>query len=344
MTKILGIGNALVDSEFAVSEAQLTQSGLTKGNMTLASSTEQAELANYLHTQNLVATKKSSGGSGANSIFAIASLLGIKNQTVYVCRVGDDTQGKFYLDDLQQGGVATLPTALVAGESWGSCLVLVSPDGERTMQTFLGTSAEMNDSNLDLNHAILAEFGVGDWLYIEGYLAFNPSAQSAINRLKNFAHEKGMKIAISFADPAVVKFGRDGIDAMLAGGVDAIFCNCEEAMIFTGQAEHKSATLDLLKVAKLPVVTNGSNDTLVATVNNLTYIPTPRVENLIDTNGAGDNFAGGFLYGLMQGDKQDYDLAKCGKLASAVAGRVVQSFGARLKVAQYQSVLQGFTN
>lgn len=246
MSKILGIGNALVDIEYAVTEEQLSLSGLTKGNMTLASSREQSELDDYLYEQKVPISYQSSGGAGANSIFAIASLAGQNNNgqtasvsTVYLCRVGDDKQGKFYLADLQKGGVATLPTATVAGETTGSCMVLVTPDGERTMQTFLGTSAEMDETNIDFDSEILASFDKGDWLYIEGYLAFNPSVQPALAKLKSIAREKGMKIAVSFADPAVVKFGRDGIDSMLEDGVDAVFCNCEEAMIFTGQRSIK---------------------------------------------------------------------------------------------------------
>lgn len=337
MSKILGIGNALVDSEFVLTEEQLHLSGLTKGNMTLASFAEQSDLDDYLYEQKVVATKQASGGSAANTIFAVASLGG---QTAYLCRVGDDEQGKFYLADLQKGGVATLPNAMVVGETTGSCMVLVTPDGERTMQTFLGTSAQIDESNIDFNHAILAEFGKGDWLYIEGYLAFNPAAQTAITQLKTFARDKGMKIAVSFADPAVVKFGRDGIEHMLDGGVDAVFCNCEEAMIFTAQTHHDAATQALLDVTKLAVVTNGAQGTRVATQdgqngqNALVKIATPSVAKVIDTNGAGDNFAGAFLYGLSQG----HDLAQCGKLASQVASQVIQNFGARLAVADYQAI------
>lgn len=333
MNKILGIGNALLDSEFAVTEEQLSLSRLTKGNMTLASSSEQSDLDDYLYEQKVTATKQSSGGSGANSIFAIASL---GSQTAYLCRVGDDNQGKFYLEDLQKGGVAVLPSAMVAGETTGSCMVLVTPDGERTMQTFLGTSADMDETNIDFSHAVLNQFGKGDWLYIEGYLAFNPSVQTALAKLKAFARDKGMNIAVSFADPAVVKFGREGIDSMLDGGVEAVFCNCEEAMIFTGQTEHKTASQDLLKVAKLAVVTNGADGTVIANDNQTLHIPAVKVENLVNTNGAGDSFAGAFLFGLSQG----YDLEKCGKLASQVAGEVVQSFGARLAGSDYQAILK----
>ncbi|MFW2176614.1 MULTISPECIES: adenosine kinase [unclassified Moraxella] len=331
MTKILGIGNALVDSEFTVTDPQLTATTLTKGNMTLASSSEQAELVASLKNQNITAHKQASGGSGANSIFAIASL---GNQALYLCRVGDDEQGKFYLDDLQQGGVATLATATTQGGTTGSCMVLVTPDGERTMQTFLGTSAELDEQNIDFNDPQLQAFGAGDWLYIEGYLAFNPTAQTAIQQLKAFARDKQMKVAVSFADPAVVKFGREGIDSMLAGGVDAVFCNAEEAMIFTNQPTIEQASQDLLKVTSLAVVTNGAKGTCVTTSEQTLAIEAEPVAQVVDTNGAGDNFAGAFLFGLSKG----YDLAKCGKLASQVAGKVIGQFGARLAVNEYQAI------
>ncbi|MGL5252637.1 MAG: adenosine kinase [Moraxella sp.] len=339
MTKILGIGNALLDSEFVLTDLQLQATGLTKGNMTLASHSEQAELIAALNTQNIAPSKQASGGSAANSIFAAASL---GSDTAYICRVGDDAAGGFYLSDLQAGGVSTLPTAMATGETTGSCMVLVTPEGERTMQTFLGTSAELDTSNIDFSHGVLASFGAQDWLYIEGYLAFNPAAQTAITQLKQFARDKGMKIAVSFADPAVVKFGREGIAHMLDGGVDAIFCNCEEAMIFTGQPCHKTASQALLGFAALAVVTNGGAGSLIAMADNvsretkLIEVPTPVIDHVLDTNGAGDNFAGAFLYALSQG----HEPAMCGKLASAVAGAVISQFGARLAAKDYQRIYQ----
>lgn len=335
MAKILGIGNALLDSEYLVTDTQLALSGLAKGNMTLASESEQADLDNYLNEQKVVANKQSSGGSAANSIYAMASL---GSDTFYACRVGDDANGKFYLDDLNKVGVKTSNNSIAIGGTTGTCMVLVTPEGERTMQTHLGTSAELGDTDIDF-----AQMTDTDWLYIEGYLAMSPTATPAIAQLQDLARKNNSKIAVSFADPAVVKFGRDGLDAMLTGRVNVIFCNREEALLFTGKDDINAAAKALLDVCKLAVVTNGAMGTIVAfqdgTVDeehddNVVMIETPTVGTVLDTNGAGDNFAGVFLHALSQG----YNLKTCGILASGVASQVIQQHGARLPSEQYQII------
>lgn len=333
MAKIVAIGNALVDSEFIVTDEQLTATGLTKGNMTLASHSEQHDLVQSLNAQHITASKQAGGGSAANSIYAAASL---GSDCFYACRVGQDDAGRFYLADLNTAGIKTSIKSFADGTT-GSCMVMVTPDGERTMQTHLGTSAEISDADIDF-----AELDDADWLYLEGYLAMSPSVQTAISQLKQTAKEKGCKIAVSFADPAVVKFGREGLDAMLDDGVDVVFCNCDEAQLFTNQPDHKQATEALLNVANMAVVTNGAAGSLIAVKDNvsretkLINIPTPKVNNVLDTNGAGDNFAGSFLHALSQG----HELAVCGKLASEVASQIIQQFGPRLTPAQYQACLQ----
>lgn len=335
MAKIIGIGNALVDSEFVLNDEQLTKTGLTKANMTLASQTEQQDLIQSLNQQNITASKLASGGSSANSIFVMASL---GSETFYACRVADDDMGHFYVNDLKKVGVKTSPKSIVKDGITGSCMVLVTPDGERTMQTHLGTSAEISENEIDFS-----QLQGADWLYIEGYLAMTPSVQSAIMRLKKEAKQHNIKVAVSFADPAVVKFAKDGLDTMLAGGVDVVFCNAEEAMLYTGKTDYQSASQALLKVANMAVVTNGAKDTVISYQadfvaethsNSQITIPTPTVAKILDTNGAGDNYAGAFLHAFANGNT----LVDCGKLAGRIAGQVVQQFGARLTVEQYQQI------
>lgn len=333
MAKIVAIGNALVDSELVLTDEQLTATGLTKGNMTLASHSEQHDLVQSLNAQNITASKQAGGGSAANSIYAAASL---GSDCFYACRVGQDDAGRFYLADLNAAGIRTSQKSFAEGTT-GSCMVMVTPDGERTMQTHLGTSAEISDTDIEF-----AQLNDANWLYLEGYLAMSPSVQTAIGKLKQTAKEKGCKIAVSFADPAVVKFGRDGLDAMLEGGVDVVFCNSDEAQLFTNQSDHKQATQALLNVANMAVVTNGAAGSLIAIREDVSRetklidVPTPVVNNVLDTNGAGDNFAGSFLHALSQG----YALADCGKLASSVASQIIQQFGPRLTPPQYQACLQ----
>lgn len=330
MFEMVAIGNALVDNEFVLTDAQLEQTGLTRGNMTLADDATQSRLFDALANQQIACAKKAGGGSAANSTVAFASLGG---SAFYHCRVGDDALGAFYLQDLQQAGVSTDQTVAVADGTTGSCVVLVTPDGERTMQTHLGTSSEINASNVKFDTLTQAK-----WLYLEGYLAMSPSVADALDQLHDTARKTGTKIAVSFADPAVVKFSKAGLERMLAKGVDAIFCNQEEATLFAesdGQADPVNA---LLKYSELVVITNSDKPTTIAVrgdkgIEELS-VESVAVPAVIDTNGAGDNYAGAFIYGLSQG----YALADCGKLAAHIAAKIVSQFGPRLSSDDYQSI------
>lgn len=333
---VMAVGNALLDHEYLLSDEQLIQTGLTKGNMTLASHEEQSQLLRSIAQQNLSHSKLSGGGSAANSIFAFASLGG---RAFYACRVGDDKQGAIYLDDLKKAGVDTSPKAIVKDGVTGSCLVLVTPDGERTMQTYLGTSSQINEENLDFD--ILKNC---NWLYFEGYLAMSETLQEAIVKLRQQAGIHGVKIAVSFADPAVVKFAKDGLQTMLGNGVDLIFCNFEEAQLFTGKKQHKAAAKALTEHCQIAVVTHGAEKTIICQRTDdqldIIEVPTPQIANLIDSNGAGDNYAGAFLYAL----SEQYSLAECGRLASEVASRIVQQMGARLPHTRYQEIIKQVLN
>lgn len=334
MFDVVGIGNALVDTEFKVSDDVLDATALTKGNMTLADLDAQAKLFETLSSYGITPAKQAGGGSAANSMVAFASLGG---QAFYNCRVGNDERGTFYLSDLATSGVSTdAQFAVHADGTTGSCAVLVSDDGERTMQTHLGTSSEICEANVKFDALKDAK-----WLYLEGYLAMSPSVSSAIAKLRQDAQAHGVKIAVSFADPAVVKFAKEGLDAMLSEGVDAIFCNLEEAQLYTGQDSHEDCVRALADIGKLVVVTGGADDTLIGERSadgvHITKVQaTALTEPLLDTNGAGDNYAGAFLYGL----SQNHDIATCGRLAANVAARIVTQFGPRLSVDAYQQVLK----
>lgn len=332
MYQLIGVGNALVDTEFALSEDKLAATGLARGTMTLADEADRAALFTRLDELGVKPHKKASGGSGANSIACFASLGG---QAYYHCCVADDEAGRFYLDDLKATNVSTNDAFAISTGTTGSCAVLVSPDGERSMQTFLGVSSGISDANIDFETLIGA-----DWLYLEGYLAMSPSMTAAIAKLRQQAGVHGVDIAVSFADPAVVNFAKEGLLTMLGNGVSAIFCNLEEAQLFTDKKQHKACAKALLDYAKLAVVTNGSEPTIIASKNKaddevrIIEVPSVAVTTLVDTNGAGDSYAGAFLYGLTQ----HYSLEECGRLAAAVAACVVGQFGARLNPSEYVAV------
>ena len=327
MYQLVAIGNALVDTEFKLCDEILTQTGLTKSNMTLADTDEQTALFDMLNTHGLTPTKQAGGGSAGNTVACFSALGGT---SFYCCRVGHDKRGAFYLSDMQNMGVAIdAGKAEVVGAT-GTCVVLVTDDGERTMQTNLGVSGEIDQSNVDFDVLSKAKY-----LYLEGYLAMTPSVQSAISKLCQTAKTQGVKIVVSFADPAVIRFAKDGILSWLTDGVDVIFCNMDEAKLFAETDDDIQAVHALLNHAKVVVITNGANPTTVADKDGICmYDVAPA--NVIDTNGAGDNFAGAFLYALSEGA----DYKRCVALAGGVASRVVSQFGARLPKAEYDLIKQ----
>ena len=334
MYDVMAIGNALVDHEYVLSDAALEETELTKGNMTLAGIEEQQQLLAYFKLAEIEPSKQAGGGSAANTMFTFASLGG---KPFYACRVGDDDQGAFYLRDLHEAGVATSDKSIHEGGVTGSCVVAVTEDGERTMQTYLGTSSEIAADNVDFDALTQA-----DWLYIEGYLAMSESIQPAMTQLRQQAGIHNAKIAVSFADPAVVKFAKDGLLNMLGNKVAVIFCNSEEAKLFTDKKQVKAAARALLEYCQIAVVTDGANGAVIAHQPNdeaeveVYDVATPAVANVIDTNGAGDNYAGAFLYAL----SQQYSLPECGRLASEISAQVIQQFGPRLASQDYRDIAQ----
>ena len=334
MYDVMAIGNALVDHEYVLSDAALEETELTKGNMTLADIKEQQQLLAYFKLAEIEPSKQAGGGSAANTMFTFASLGG---KPFYACRVGDDDQGAFYLRDLHEAGVATSDKSIHAGGVTGSCVVAVTEDGERTMQTYLGTSSEIAADNVDFDALTQAY-----WLYIEGYLAMSESIQPAMTQLRQQAGIHNAKIAVSFADPAVVKFAKDGLLNMLGNKVAVIFCNSEEAKLFTDKKQVKAAARALLEYCQIAVVTDGANGAVIAhqptdeAEVEVYDVATPAVANVIDTNGAGDNYAGAFLYAL----SQQYSLPECGRLASEISAQVIQQFGPRLASQDYRDIAQ----
>lgn len=333
MYDVMAVGNALVDHEYVLSDAALEDTGLTKGNMTLAELEEQQELLAFLALADIKSAKQAGGGSAANTMFAFASLGG---KPFYACRVGDDEPGKFYLEDLNQAGVTTSEQSIHAGGVTGTCVVAITDDGERTMQTYLGTSSEITENNIDFDALMQA-----DWLYLEGYLAMSESIQPAMIKLRHQAGVHNAKIAVSFADPAVVKFAKDGLLNMLGNKVAVIFCNSEEARLFTDKKQIKAAARALLDYCHIAVVTDSANDTIIAQKSDngseevsFYEVPTPAVADVIDTNGAGDNYSGAFLYAL----SQQYTLPECGRLAGEVAAQIIQQFGPRLESQEYKDI------
>lgn len=323
--ELFSIGNALVDQEFLVDDAFLQQAQLVKGTMQLCDAAQQAELVSYLaHSTH---KGQASGGSAANTTVTFSALGG---RSFYACRVGGDDLANFYLNDLQQVGVKTAQSSLSQGQT-GTCIVLITPEGERTMYTHLGITADLGVDQVDYTDLPQAQ-----WLYIEGYLATSPSAHQAVAKAREIARANQVKIAISLSDPAMVQYAKAGLDQLIADGVDVLFCNEQEALLYTNTVTLELASAHLLTIAHTVVITLGSQGALIVQHGSEPRKIAGVSAQAIDTNGAGDAFAGGFLYALTQGQ----DIQYAAQLGNAVAAQVVSQYGPRLSVAQCQEIAQ----
>ena len=325
---IYGIGAALVDTEITVTDEDLKAMQVDKGVMTLVDEARQQALMTYL-SGHLVASQRASGGSGANTIIA-AGYFGCRN--FYSCKVADDDNGHFYLRDIQAAGVDFPRDAGTAPGITGKCLVMITPDAERTMNTFLGISASLSIAELD-HRAIAA----ADYVYIEGYLVSSETGRAAAIELARQARQRDTRVALSLSDPAMVQFFHDGLNQMIGEGVDILFCNRDEALGFTGADSLPEAARDLRKIATVVVITLGAEGALIVE-GDQSYSIAPCPTHAIDTNGAGDMFAGAFLYALTQG----HSLQTAGNFACHAAAKVVSQYGPRLAPEQHRELVQAF--
>jgi sugar/nucleoside kinase (ribokinase family) len=325
---IYGIGAALVDTEITLTDTDLEAMKVDKGVMTLVNETRQSELIHYL-SGHLVASRRASGGSAANTIIA-ASYFGCNN--VYSCKVANDDNGQFYINDIKAAGV-TYPSHIQPPEgTTGKCLVMITPDAERTMNTFLGISETLSVDELD-QQAI----GQSHFAYIEGYLVTSPTGRAAAIALREQAEAAGTLTALSLSDPAMVQFFRDGLLEMIGNGVDILFCNRDEAIGFTQTQTLDEAAEALKKYCKQFAITCGGEGALLFDGKQLIKVAGNKV-TAVDTNGAGDMFAGAFLYAISQG----HDFKIAGDFASLAASKVVSQFGPRLKAEQHAELKKAF--
>lgn len=322
---IYGIGAALVDTEIDVSDQDLAQLEITKGHMTLVDAEKQQAIMAYLAEHSI--HSKRSGGSAANSVIA-ASYFGAK--TFYSCKVANDDNGNFYHHDMQAAGVACNGIEPSSSGETGKCLVLITPDAERTMLTHLGISETLCSQTL--NPAAIAQ---AQYAYIEGYLVTSPTGRAAAIQLRETAEQHGVKTALSLSDPGMVEFFGDGLREMIGSGVDLLFCNEDEARGFTACSNTAEAAEALKKISKTFAITCGARGALVFDGEQLHTIA-PHAVKAIDSNGAGDMFAGAFLYAITHG----YAWPEAGKLASRAAAEVVSNYGPRLVAEKHAQIFQ----
>ncbi len=321
---VYGIGNALVDIVTEVSDQFLSDHKIEKGLMTLVDEDSQARISSAI---NMSKSNKQCGGSAANSIIAVSQFGG---SSYYSCKVANDELGSFYQADLKDNGVdSNLHSEDLEAGITGKCLVMTTEDASRTMNTFLGITQDY--SRAEIREGALKD---SEYLYIEGYLVTSENGQDAMKYAKQMAEENGVKTALTFSDPSMVKYFREQMVDVVGASVDLLFCNEEEAMLFTEKDNLTEAREELKKAAKRFVITQGANGAMIFDGDTFVDIEPYKVQ-AIDTNGAGDLFAGAFLYGITNGKS----FADAGKLASLASSKVVTQFGPRLEWHQAKEVL-----
>lgn len=321
---VYGIGNALVDIVTEVGEDFIEKYKIEKGLMTLVDEQRQFELVEAIH---LPSSNLTCGGSAANTVIA-ASQFG--SNCFYSCKVANDDMGKFYLKDLRENGVDTNLTETTAPQGiTGKCLVMTTPDANRTLNTFLGITSTFSTDEIDE-----ARLKDSSYLYIEGYLVTSENGQEAMKHAKKLAESYGVKTALTFSDPSMVKYFKEPMEHVVGASIDLLFCNEEEAKLFTGKSSVAEAREELKKVAKKFAITQGANGAMIYDGDTFIDIEPYKVK-AIDSNGAGDMFAGAFLYGITHGHSH----AEAGKIASLASSKIVSKWGPRLEWHESREIL-----
>ncbi|HEY8337712.1 MAG TPA: adenosine kinase [Tardiphaga sp.] len=313
---VLGIGNAIFDVLVQTDESFLAAHGMTKGGMALID--EARALAIY---GAMGPATEMSGGSAANTIVGIA---GLGARAAYVGKVKDDQIGKLYSHDIRAAGVAFSTPAATGGPATGCSYILVTPDGERTMNTYLGAAQDLTPDDIDP-----AEIAASAMVYLEGYLWDPKSAKEAFLKASKIAHGANRQVALTLSDAFCVDRYRDEfLELMRSGTVDTIFANESELHALYQTSDFDTALGQLRSDVKLGVVTRSEKGCVVASKDGVVAVPAFPIDKLVDTTGAGDLFAAGFLFGLAR-LASHHD---CGRLGALAAAEVIQHIGARPQV------------
>jgi sugar/nucleoside kinase (ribokinase family) len=311
--RVICLGHPIVDVLSPSDDELVAGLGLEKGTMTLVDD-EQAEKI----YASMGPGTEASGGSAANTAAALASL---GAAVEFIGKVRDDELGQVFSHDIRATGVRYEVIPATAGPGTGRCLILVTPDAEKTMCTNLGIGAFLSAADVG---AAAAEIGAARVVYLEGYLCGKPESAAAIDRAVSLAQEAETLVAFSGSDPAWVSLHVEELTA-LSEQVDIIFANEEEAKRLAYTADLEEALSTLASRCQTVAVTLGAAGSVVAQGADRVRVPAAPVTSLVDTTGAGDSFAAGFLYGLVN----DMDIERCARIGALAAGEVVSHLGAR---------------
>jgi len=313
---VLGIGNAIVDVLARADEEFLIRQDMRKGAMTLIDEERAARVYEAMGPAVEI-----SGGSAANTIVGCASF---GARAAFVGKVKDDELGRVFAHDIRAAGVAFDTPPASEGPSTGRCYVLVTPDGERTLNTYLGAAQDLHPRDID--EEAIADSAI---TYLEGYLWDPKHAKEAFLKAATIAHEARRLVALTLSDAFCVDRWRDEfLDLVRSSTVDLLFANEAELHSLYQTADFDSAVAALRQEARLAVVTRSEKGCVVVTRQRVLAVPACRVERVVDTTGAGDLFAAGFLFGLAQGT----DHERAARLGAIAAAEVIQHLGARPQV------------
>lgn len=312
--KVVGIGNAIVDVLVNVGDDFLKKHNLRKGAMRIVDEFEIEKLYS-----SVKAIKQVSGGSAANTIAALASL---GNPVAFIGRVGDDILGRVFEEDLKSLGVEYCISKKDCGRPTACCVVLTTPDAQRTMNTFLGVSGYLGPD--DINGDVISQSKI---TYLEGYLWDSKEARRAFEKAIRIASETGGKISLSLSDSFCVERHRDEFLNLIRNHVDILFGNEEEIKSLFKTRNIKSALSRCAEFKKIWVITRSEKGSIVLFNGKENTVPAEKNVKIIDTTGAGDLYAAGFLHGFARGMSPE----KCGRMGSVIAAEIISQFGARLE-------------
>lgn len=309
---VVGIGNALVDVLSHADDHLVARLGLVKGTMSLVDEARAREIYAAMGPGVEI-----SGGSAANTIVGVASFGG---HAQYVGKVSNDQLGEVFGHDLRSTGVLYETPQAKGGPATGRCLILVTPDAQRTMGTFLGASVQLGWGDVD--EQLIARSRI---LYLEGYLFDPPAAQEAFRMAAALAHAAGRKVALTLSDPFCVDRHRAAFLDLVEHHVDILFANEAEICALYQVSGFDAALSRVLGHCEIAALTRSAHGSVLVGSGKTHVIEAHPVKNVVDTTGAGDLYAAGVLYGLSRG----YDLATCGRLGSLAAAEVISHVGAR---------------
>ncbi len=309
---LVGIGNSIVDIITNVDDEFLKENLLEKGSMNLISLEDSNKIL-----KKCKIIKQISGGSAANTVVSLANL---KNNVEFIGLIKDDEFGNFFVKDIKESGAKFNSKAIKTNNSSAHSIILITPDAQRTMCTYLGASNQFEPNNINYNSIKNSKY-----LYLEGYLWDSDLAKKAFIQAAQTAKDSNTKIILSLSDSFCVDRHRESFFHLIEDFVDILFCNEAEIKSLFKEVDLQNCKTGIQSICELTVITLGEKGSLLIDKSNIEFIKPVILGEVIDTTGAGDIFAGGFIHGLIN----NYSLNSCGKLGSICAGHIVTQIGSR---------------